>query len=115
MATEKKFSASRDGIEIFNGVTNDMVEMAMCDMYMEHFNMQKANIDNSQRDLQKNSPFSELSDSDKKKCGVKSIMPTWLWLEIMNGTNDEHFWTDESNREKFLKENPQYLVKNFRT
>lgn len=98
------------------GVSSDAVEMAMCEMYINYFNKMRENIDNAQLAVQQASPFSELGRDDQKRVGnnVVSVMPTWLYFETMKGTKDKHFWQDPTNRKKFLQENPQYAVKNFR-
>lgn len=110
-----KTSVSRDGIEIF-GVSNEQVEMALCEMYVKHFEEQRANIDNRQLRIRKNSPFADLDYRELQRVGkeVVSVMPLWDYLEIMNGTGDRNFWFDQKNKEKFLKDNPQYAVKNFK-
>jgi hypothetical protein len=104
----------REGIEIFN-IPNEMVDAVILQAHRDYFNQRKASIDKEQGNIIK-AYSSDMTHHDIEEASntIVSVMPTWLYLEIENGTKDKHFWEDDSNRKKFYKDNPQYLLKNFK-
>lgn len=94
----------------------EAVEQRKKEILAARFAQKKAKMDSLQRQVVAESDTKCLTQTERKTYNalVKMEMPAWTYFQIMLGTGDDNFWSDDKNREKFLRDNPEYSPKGFK-